>query len=234
MMLFPPFDENTARYERKFVQGELYHWDIQQIVRNHPAAFHTIHYPRYINNIYLDTTEMDFYFDNVSGKGSRKKARIRWYGDLKGEVHSPVLEFKTREGMLGNKLSFILHPFTFGDEFSREQLQNIFDKSTLPDWVREVLALLKPALLNRYMREYYLSFDHHFRLTIDHELSYFAIGNQNDHFLEKITSADIIVELKYNAEVDKKAAAVTNALPFRLSKSSKYVNGFELFHPHAG
>jgi hypothetical protein len=76
-----------------------------------------------------------------------------------------------------------------------------------------------------------MTFDSRFRLTIDNELQYFGIGINNNNFLENHRSEDIIVELKYDRKYDDIATKVTNALPFRLTKSSKYVNGIELLHP---
>ena len=90
---------------------------------------------------------------------------------------------------------------------------------------------MKPALLNRYRRKYFLSFDRKFRLTIDDELSYFGIGSNNNHFSEQYTSNDVIVELKYDRTFDDLAYAISNKLPFRLTKSSKYVNGIDFLHP---
>ena len=233
-MLFPLFNEQTSRYERKFVVTNMHFHAIEQQVRIHPAAFSTIFHPRYINNIYLDTNEMDFYHDNVSGKGSRKKARIRWYADQLGNVEKPVLEFKVREGMLGNKLSFRLRPFNFDEDFKFDELLHVFDVSDLPSWAREILYQLKPALLNRYRRHYFMSFDGNFRITLDDEMSYFAIGNNNNLYLEKYLSEDTIVELKYERKYDDVAPLVTNQIPFRLTKSSKYVNGMDLLHPTFG
>lgn len=230
-MFFPPFNEEAARYERKFMIDAMDYYAVEQQVRIHPAAFSPIFHPRYINNIYLDTNEFDFYFDNVSGRSSRKKARIRWYGEKEGFVEKPVLEFKIREGMLGNKLSFPLKSFSVDGNLSNEMLQNVFRNSGLPDWALENLLFMKPALLNRYRRKYFLSFDGRFRLTIDDELTYFGIGSNNNYLSERYATEDVIVELKYDLENDKEAAFVTNELPFRFTKSSKYVNGIDFLHP---
>lgn len=230
-MFFPPFSETKSRYERKFLVTDMHYADIEQQVRIHPAAFSPIFHSRLINNIYLDSNDLDFFHDNVSGKGSRKKARIRWYGEMNGLIEKPVLEFKIREGMLGNKLSFPLASFTVDTRLTLENLYDVFQHSKLPLWALEVLMHLKPALLNRYRRKYFLSFDKKFRLTMDDQLSYFAIGNNNNTFIEKFSSEDVIVELKYDFMNDKSASTVTNQLPFRLSKSSKYVNGVEWLHP---
>jgi len=230
-MFFPPFNEEKSRFERKFLVTDMHYADIEQQVRIHPAAFSPIFHPRIINNIYLDSNDLDFFHDNVSGKGSRKKARIRWYGEMNGRIEKPVLEFKIREGMLGNKLSFPLSSFTVGANLTLENLQDVFQNSELPVWALEIMMQLKPALLNRYSRKYFLSFDNKFRLTMDDQLSYFAIGNNNNTFIENFKSEDIIVELKYDFQNDDLAPAITNHLPFRLTKSSKYVNGVELLHP---
>ena len=230
-MFFPPFNQDISRYERKFVVSDLSYQGIKQEVRNHPAAFAPIFHPRYINNIYLDSNDLDFFYDNVSGKGSRKKARIRWYGDLFGHIEKPVLEFKVREGYLGNKLSFVLKPFTLDETFGMQNLKQVFSVSELPQWAYEILNHLSPALLNRYSREYFLSFDEKFRLTIDRELSYHAIEPTHNTFLKSYHGDEFIVEVKYDFIHDLDAPFITNNLPFRLTKSSKYVNGMELLYP---
>ena len=231
-MYFPPFNFDLSRFERKFAISDMHYNEIVQQVRNNRAAFSSLHHPRYINNIYFDTNDLDFFTDNVSGKGSRKKARIRWYGDLMGNITKPVLEFKMREGMVGNKLSFPIEPFTLDNNFSVEYIQDIFRSSELPDWATTVMLMLKPALLNRYSRQYFIRFNNKFRLTVDDELTYYSISNGLNNFMEKQTCDDAIVELKYDQKYDgKDSAHVTNDLPFRLTKSSKYVNGFELLHP---
>lgn len=230
-MFFPPFNQDISRYERKFVVSDMHYAGILQAVRNHPAAFGVIFHPRYINNIYLDSNDLDFFYDNVSGKGSRKKARIRWYGNLTGDIVKPILEFKIREGFLGNKLLFPLKPFKLDETFNMEVLNQVFADSDLPDWAYEVLQHMKPSLLNRYNREYFSTFDDKFRLTIDSDLSYHAIEPVNNTFLKSYHGEDFIVEVKYDFVNDKDAVFVTANLPFRLTKNSKYVNGMELLYP---
>ncbi|HJN06515.1 MAG TPA: VTC domain-containing protein [Bacteroidales bacterium] len=231
-MYFPPFNFEKSRFERKFAVKDMYYHEIVQQIRNNRAAFLSIYHPRYINNIYFDTNDMDFYSDNVSGKGSRKKVRIRWYGNLMGNISHPVLEFKMREGMVGNKLSFPLKSFSLDESFTGDYIQDILRLSELPDWVNSVMLMIKPALLNCYHRQYFISFNNNFRVTLDNKLSYFSIGNGVNNFIKKHTNDDVIVELKYDNQHDgKDAAYVTNDLPFRLTKSSKYVNGFEMLHP---
>lgn len=232
-MLFPSFNYDKSRFERKFVVQDMHYPDIIQQIRNNSSSFSSLFYPRYINNIYFDTNDLDFFFDNISGKGSRKKARIRWYDDLFGNISKPVLEFKMREGMVGNKLSYPLSPFTLDNNFSGKVIADMLHNSDLPDRVMNIMLMLKPSLLNRYHRQYFMSFDKKFRITVDDQLTYYGLNNSTNNLLEKHVSDDIIVELKYDHVYDgKEAAYVTNELPFRLTKSSKYVNGFELTHPY--
>jgi hypothetical protein len=40
-----------------------------------------------------------------------------------------------------------------------------------------------------------------------------------------------ILELKYDARYDSEAGAITNYIPYRLSKFSKYVEGVRFFNP---
>lgn len=231
-MLFPPFNYNTSRFERKFVVSDMEYHDIIQQIRNNSAMFTSLFVPRYINNIYFDTNDLDFFLDNVSGKGSRKKARVRWYGNMQGKIEKPVLEFKMREGMVGNKLSFPLAPVVIDNNITSDKLMTMFEASDLPVWALNVVKMLSPTLLNRYHRQYFISFDNNFRLTVDNELMYYGIGNSNNSLLESHRDNNTIVELKYDNRFDgQPAAEVTNELPFRLTKSSKYVVGFELTHP---
>ncbi len=230
-MFFPPFDTENSRYERKFVITDMFYPQIEQEIRMHPAAFFTIFYPRYINNIYFDSRELDFFYDNVSGRGSRKKVRIRWYSNLFGDVAKPVLEFKIREGYLGNKRSFPLKPFRLDQTITNEKLQQVFQQSDLPGWALGVMQHLQPSFVNRYLRKYFLSFDGLFRLTFDTDLNYYGISTSNNSFMEHYSSDDVIVELKYDFSVSHLAPDVSSQLSFRLTKSSKYVNGIERLHP---
>ena len=86
------------RYERKFLVDQLDVHQVLALVKLHPAMFYQPYPPRYVNNLYLDTEGLDNYQDNVSGVGDRRKVRLRWYGDLFGDVDRPVLEFKIKRG----------------------------------------------------------------------------------------------------------------------------------------
>lgn len=223
-------EEKRSRYERKFVISGVSKSGIEQIVKSHPSAFSELFHERNINNIYLDTPNLTYFQDNVVGKSRRKKVRIRWYGELYGRIEKPVLEFKFKAGAVGEKLSFRIKAFTLDENFSQNTLLESFAASDLPDWVREDILPLEPHLLNRYTRKYFLSFDKKFRTTIDNQLIYLDISRRNNSFIKKsVNEKDIIVELKYNFKYDDLANSVSGNFPFRMTKSSKYVNGVEQF-----
>jgi SPX domain protein involved in polyphosphate accumulation len=99
-------EPDEYRYERKFLVPRN-SWDsVESVIKRNPAVFSPLYYPRVINNIYLDTIPLGYYFMNVEGVFDRTKVRIRWYGDLFGPVRKPVLEFKIKAGLLGKKASF--------------------------------------------------------------------------------------------------------------------------------
>lgn len=223
--------ERNVRYERKFVIENLSKQSVISVVKTNPAIFSEIYHQRYINNIYLDTHNLMFYLDNNFGKANRKKVRVRWYGDLLGRNQKPRLEYKLKTGAVGDKLVYNLVPFDVKPGFSYDQLQQVFEKSQLPEWVLDDLRSLKPTLLNRYSREYFLSFDRNYRITIDQQLEYCKICPQNNSFIQDYKDyKNIILELKYKVNGILEPDFVSNHLPFRLTKSSKYVNGIEKFY----
>lgn len=222
--------EKRSRYERKFVVSGLSKSGIIQIVKTHPSAFSEIFHERNVNNIYLDTPNLTFFLENVMGKSRRKKVRIRWYGDMFGEIKKPILEFKYKAGAVGDKLLFPLVPFLLDENFDLGTLHKTFAASKLPDWVMEDIITLEPHLLNRYIRKYFLSFDKKFRTTIDNQLVYRDISRRNNSYIKKsVNEKDVIVELKYSFQHDDIANSVSGNFPFRMTKSSKYVNGVERF-----
>ena len=214
------------RYERKFFVTELSKYEIESIVKMHPAIFSEIYYKRFVNNIYFDSFNFTNLRENVEGATNRIKIRIRWYGELFGYVEKPVLEIKIKKGLLGKKISVPLKPFS------------LTKKTKIPDILKSINDLqeiieidfesLIPSLLNRYSRSYYQSFDNNFRITIDNNQSFYFINQNNNSFLNHHNdNRSIILELKYNQTFDKDVNYITSKFPFRVTKSSKYVNGIQ-------
>ena len=220
--------KQTYRFERKYLVAHSRLDAMRMAMLTNPAGFQPLFKPRYINNIYLDTLGFDFYYDNVDGEALRTKYRVRWYGKLYQSIAKPILEIKAKNGPVNTKYSFVLVPFDLNSSFTNEIWKGIQAQSTLPDDIRIALSNLKPVLLNRYLRHYFLSRDKKFRITIDSEMSYYPFSGFNpssrDHGLHQ---NDIVVELKYAPEDDQEARDISTHFPFNLTKNSKYLNGIE-------
>ena len=216
------------RYERKVVVYGMNMHEIESIVKSHPAIFIERNFPRFINNIYLDTYNMSNYFDNVDGLSRRLKVRIRWYGNLFGLIESPVLEFKTKRGLVGGKICFPLNSFCLDSKYSLEKQQEIFMRSDIPEVFIEYLKSLQFTLLNRYYRKYFESSDHRFRITIDSGMEYYRLEPSNNSFNgKKVDYQSCILELKYLKENEDFSQSFFNYFPFRLTKCSKYASGIK-------
>lgn len=221
--------QKDLRYERKFLVEEFSFKQVDQIVKFHPACFKEIFHERFINNIYFDTPGFNNYYDNVEGERKRWKTRIRWYDELFTEIKSPTLEFKIKNGLMGNKDSYKLASFNFNKpQLPVTEIRKTILNSELPKNISDLVLSLKPTLLNRYKRKYFISADKRFRLTLDSELEYYSIMPFGAIFLNKFTQHNAtVVELKYNLNSDINAADITSHFPFMLTKNSKYLVGLE-------
>lgn len=201
------------RYERKYRIEHLQWWQVEQIIKLHPAGLQRLYPDRSIHNIYFDTPSVTTFHDNVIGIADRKKYRIRWYGEDVYTIRNPKLEVKIKTNALGHKQSFPVNSFS---------LHNIREATDQIKQFKNITTLLEPTLLNSYTRSYYGSPDGKFRITIDRNLRYqqpqfFSCYNTHD--------ADTIVEVKYDREHDDLAEYIFQHLPFRQTKNSKYVSG---------
>ena len=204
------------RYERKYKIDNLNHRVVEQSLRVHPAGLRKIYPDRTINNIYFDTVHLKNYHDNVEGVSLRQKVRIRWYGENTTNIKTPNLEIKHRHNEVGRK-DIIPVP-----NFELYQLKTItkITNDLLPQITR-----LMPVLVNAYRRSYYGTSDGKYRLTIDRDLQYFSLINTNRFTRFNIKEDAVVLEIKYDQEYDNLTDRITQFLPFRQTKSSKYVTG---------
>jgi SPX domain protein involved in polyphosphate accumulation len=220
------------RFERKFLIHPFSRSQAELIIRLHPAVFSPIFKTRRVNNLYLDTTQMAFFHDNVQGNSQRIKYRIRWYGKLLGEIQYPVMEIKIKNGYVGRKFSIPLDPFKIDTGFQAVQWKEKLKEASLPLWLVHDLKDLQPTLLNSYQRSYYLSHDRRFRITVDDQMDYYEVFPWENEFIRnRFISNEVVVELKYDIDQDDWADQITNHFPFRMMKNSKYINGILHFNP---
>ena len=138
---------------------------------------------------------------------------------------------KQKSGMLGWKERYEVQPIDvdFNRKIATSHLLKF--KSGVADDILQVsgvdLAFLKPTLINNYEREYYLTADENFRLTVDTNLQFYDINPFRIFSGMPFQKDRIVVELKFSEDCYEMAEFVTSRLPIRLTKSSKYVVGVD-------
>jgi len=218
----------NPRYERKFTTQTLHVPEVLALVGRHPALFREIYPPRMVNNLYLDSPDLRDYQDHVSGVPHRMKTRIRWYGSWSGAALAATLEWKLKSGLVSGKATQPLPPLSMNGSVSLPGLKAALAAATLPPRRRFALDQQQPSLLNRYHRHYFLSADRRFRLTVDSGLQFAAAppaATLGAPF-HPPTSL-VVIELKYDLDAADRAEAITNRLPLRLARCSKYLLGID-------
>ena len=218
----------NPRYERKFIGEGFSLPEAVALVRRHRAAFQEVFPPRRVNNIYLDSPARSAYYEHINGAPSRVKHRVRWYGALEGQILQPVLERKFKSGSISGKDSHALAPFQLNGQPVRSSLVHAFDAATLPERLRADLHHLIPCLVNRYQRHYFVSADRRFRLTVDSD---FQFAHAHDPYA-KLSPAghgipSVVLEVKFEVQYALQAELITDSLPMRLSRCSKFILGIE-------
>ncbi|HNQ67690.1 MAG TPA: VTC domain-containing protein [Bacteroidales bacterium] len=218
------------RYERKFRPESLSVRQIENIVLGSAAFFRKIYHPRYVNNIYLDSPELDCLYDNLIGKSDRKKYRIRWYGNIKGLVSSAIFEVKIKTAYRGTKLSFFLPDFEITENFTTAECFKILKNANIPLEILDDIAGMEMKLLNSYKRTYFRDVTGNYRLTIDDDIKYFNLKDNFNLFKKCVSDRENVVEIKYDEEYNEYAPNIINTLPFRMTRNSKYIEGMVKFY----
>ena len=218
------------RYERKFYVPELTEADLKVIVKTHRAFFKEIYYKRQVNNIYFDTLKFDNFFDNIDGVRRRKKYRVRWYGRHEDEIANPHLEIKLKNGLVGRKIVLPVDKFKL-DASLLNILKNIKTEKKNEEKFQETINFLHPVVLNHYQRSYFRSQDGKFRITIDSDVKFNSITSGSLKKTNTGHSPGCILEIKYGKKDDEQASEISNLLPFRMTKSSKYVDCITRLYP---
>lgn len=216
------------RHERKFLTTRLSAQQVVLFLKLNSFGFRETFAARFVNSIYFDSYDLRNAKDNIDGLAERTKIRIRWYGDLKARIRRPVLEFKHKWGLAGYKARFPIAEFEFGQRVIRDLLDDALKNSELPRAVAETLHAVHPTLICRYRRRYFDALGCAVRATVDEKLTYQSPGGLST--VSSYCSTDnrgVILELKYDPDLEDLVQGVTNQFPFRLSRSSKYLMGLQ-------
>jgi hypothetical protein len=220
-----------VRCERKFLLWRLSLPEALASVRRHQALFRQAYPPRFVNNVYFDSPDLRDYHDHVQGVAHRAKHRVRWYGPLEGRIAAPVFERKLKQGLVSGKVTVPLPALFFNGGGARALHAALLADAGMPEAVRRTLRQLEPSLINRYHRHYFVSADGRLRLTLDADLCFFSAHNgAGSNAGQSLRELPLVLELKFAPLDTDHAAAMTNALPYRLQRCSKYVLGLECLH----
>lgn len=214
------------RYEIKIPVQDYNYSFVENAVKLNSKCFREIFFERRVNNIYFDDMNYTSFKENVNGIAQRSKCRLRWYGDIFGNIE-PALEIKIKEGSVGYKRTYKLEKVGLPHNFENGYVLSYLLNSDIPKNVLEQIKISQPVLLNSYLRKYFLSFDKKFRVTIDKEIQYTQIDS--GLYSGKSNKEDIMVlEIKYKIDDEPDAHNILSELPFRTDKNSKYAKGMAL------
>jgi hypothetical protein len=211
---------SELRFERKLLASE----DVPGVIaliRQAPGFFREVHDARQVNNLYLDTVDLADFQDTVAGMSNRSKLRLRWYGE-RFAGSAPRFEIKFRRQLLVGKVVWHFPRTDLGSP-GRWIKQNLAE---LPAELKTALQFRRPVCFNQYTRHYYASVSG-VRVTVDTSLKYGADAGASAPLMRS-GGDGVIIEVKYPQDAEALAIRVCGALPYRLSRHSKYRNGILL------
>ncbi len=223
---------NTYRYERKLIVDSFNFYSLKDLNNLYGLGLEEIYKERRVNSIYFDTNEFFYAKEHLEGANKRLKCRVRFYGNIR-ELNSPFLEFKLKNGYVGNKYKINLEK----DEIlsSKNFLKSISKKDFIfQNLNQDLLSFLYPKLFVTYLRTYYLSKCMNFRFTFDRQIKFYLIENSFLQFSKILnfnchTFENNIIEIKYESSFDTGASSFINKFPFRITDCSKYIMGLRKF-----
>lgn len=223
------------RYERKYLINGQVAQQIENLIKLHPAYFSQLYYPRQVNNLYFDTYDWEFYFSNINGLSKRQKIRLRWYGN-QDQIENSQIENKIKQEDLTSKYVYSLTDLHFID-LKKQNLNQMLkllhkkvDELYKNKLINQQIKICRPVLVNSYFRQYFLSNNKKFRLTLDSDINFYHIKKDAiDYSLSK-KLAITILEIKYQQADDQMINQISRYFPFQLSKSSKYQLGVDTLY----
>ena len=171
------------RYEKKFTFSSLLYDEVKESLLRSSYLFTKAFPPRRNNTLYLDNNTFGNYRDNIAGLSKRSKGRLRWY-TKKGESSFDentefFLEIKIRKNFLGEKITEkILLPENILEGTQLSLINYLIDSA--PNNIKPFLTPCTELSLGvSYDREYYQSESLDIRCTLDSNLVYWDITNDN-------------------------------------------------------
>ncbi|MBC8304630.1 MAG: VTC domain-containing protein [Pelagibacterales bacterium] len=209
---------NPNRFEKKWLFKNTFYPEVLLSLYRSKFFFRQQHTPRFINSIYFDTNNLDCINDNLDGTNIRKKFRVRWYGNNKS-LNNPNLEIKYKKNFESYKKIYLM------EKFKNLDFTDVNNIKLLSKYINNNILLnqnLKPINLIQYKRLYLISSNNLIRATLDYDIKSKKIINFLNPFFSNFR--DVILELKYETNLDNYVRTNLNQMNTRYSKSSKYIN----------
>jgi hypothetical protein len=223
----PTTTPSEVRYELKLPCDASFLPQARTWIRLHPEGFRIAYPTRQVNNLYLDSPGLTNLAENLAGQAERRKLRYRWYGRLaQPPVVEAILELKIKHGSVGDKRRLVVqNPLDLRRPF-KEILANLH--AEVPDdWLPWILKGNRPALINHYQRDYFVSPDGLIRCTLDYEQTFYdqrhSVRPNVTHILP--AKAQIVIEIKAPVALEERLEQAANYFPIPRYRHSKYVDG---------
>jgi SPX domain protein involved in polyphosphate accumulation len=208
----------NKRIERKWVFNKADHILVLNLLLRSNFFFKNQYPPRKINSIYFDNNNLSNITQNLDGISNRVKYRVRWYGKVDNLI-KPNFEIKKKKNFETQKKTIPLK------NFNNINYNNEKNLNYLTEFINNKIVFnrkLLPTLLVCYNRNYLISSNNLIRATIDYEIKSQKLLNfKNDFFCN---FKGVILEFKYDSNLDQIVRSMFNNIKVRYSKNSKYVN----------
>jgi SPX domain protein involved in polyphosphate accumulation len=206
------------RYEKKWIYNKNNYYQILSSLMRSNFNFKHHYKNRIVNTVYFDDYNLSNVIDNIEGQKNRVKYRLRWYGSDK-YIHKPVFETKYKKALQTYKKKIFIN---LKNKLHTGNLDNFNDLKKKLNLKILNNNLLQPKILISYNRTYLISSDNLIRATIDQDIKYKKLGKFDNNFFYKFNN--IVMEMKYDINLDSYFRSLINNISVRYSKSSKYVN----------
>ena len=207
------------RYERKWVFHSIDHNQLFILLNRSNFLFMNQFSDRQVNSIYFDDENHTSIIQNIDGISEKKKYRLRWYGDFR-TITNPTFEIKSKKGFEVSKKNFDLpkmFPLNLLDYNDIEKIELLINNNF------NFKYKLFPILTTHYLRSYFISSNKLVRSTVDRNLkSLLLYKNRNLNIIKEYE--DIILEFKYDLNLDEYVRSNLGNISSRLSKNSKFIN----------
>ena len=220
------------RFERKYTLPGDRARDLELFLKLHPEVVRRAYPPRWINSVYLDTPDFADYHRHVEGASKRSKLRVRWYGELEGEVKSAHLEAKLKLNHQNTKRRARLPDGRLSLASLPGQVGNWLRALENSDPLKPLTLNVAPVTLVRYHRRYFRVAGCDCRITMDSSMTWYGPGPGGASFRRSGGAGNVVVELKYPTHPPEGLIAdLTDRFPVRNTRYSKYLHALRASFP---